>query len=159
MMTHLQHGLEIALLVQLVTFVLHDTVPLGRWNNLAHFRQEIPRARRLRGSILNTATALGTVLLFWLGWIQQGFMAGDFRMTLLITLGILLYMELNAWWRPYLFGATPAMVEKLRPNWAGTYAFLPLRNGLRPNAMHSVMHASTLAAFVFALLDHGMRHQ
>ena len=119
MMTHLQHGLEIALLVQLVTFVLHDTVPLGRWNNLAHFRQEIPRARRLRGSILNTATALGTVLLFWLGWIQQGFMAGDFRMTLLITLGILLYMELNAWWRPYLFGATPAMVEKLSAELGG----------------------------------------
>ncbi len=103
---------------------------------------------------MNSVTALAAVGLFWLGWMRGGELAGDFRMALLIMMGVMVYMEFGAWWRPYLFGATPAIVEKLRPNWEGTYAFLPVKNGIRPNAMHSIMHASTLAAFVFALVDH-----
>jgi hypothetical protein len=153
-MSGVQIGLGISVLVQVVTFAVHDTIPLGRWNNLAHFKQEIPLQRRLRGSLMNSVTALAAVALFWLGWMHRGESAGVFRMALLVMLGVMVYMEFGAWWRPYLFGATPAIVEKLRPNWQGTYAFLPLRNGIRPNAMHSIMHASTLAAFVFALVDH-----
>ena len=153
-MSWVVRGLEIAVWVQFVTFALHDTVPLGRWNNLAHFKQEIPLARRVRGSVMNSVTAGAVVLLFWLGWMRGGDMAGDWRMTLLITLGVMVYMEFGAWWRPYLFGATPAIVEKLRPNWEGTYAFLPVKNGIRPNTMHCIMHASTVAGFVFALVDH-----
>ncbi len=84
-------------------------------------------------------------------------MAGDWRMTLLITLAVLVYMEFRAWWRPYLFGPTPAIVDKLRPNWEGTYAFLPERHGIRPNTMHCVMHAATVAGFGFALADHMTR--
>jgi hypothetical protein len=150
-------GLEIAVLVQFVTFALHDTVSMGRWNNLAHFRREIPLGRRVRGSVMNSVTAGAVVVLFWLGWEHGGGMAGDWRMTLLITMGVLAYMEFGSWWRPYLFGSTPAIVEKLRPNWEGTYAFLQERNGIRVNAMHCVMHAATVAAFGFALADHMMR--
>jgi hypothetical protein len=153
-MSGVQIGLGISVLVQLLTFALHDTIPLGRWNNLGHFKREIPLQRRVRGSVMNSVTALAAVGLFWLGWMRGGELAGDFRMALLIMMGVMVYMEFGAWWRPYLFGATPAIVEKLRPNWEGTYAFLPVKNGIRPNAMHSIMHASTLAAFVFALVDH-----
>jgi hypothetical protein len=156
-MTWVVRGLEIAVWVQFVTFAAHDTVPLGRWNNLGQFRREIPLGRRVRGSLLNVVTAGAAVVLFWLGWVSGGEMAGDWRMTLLITLAVLVYMEFRAWWRPYLFGATPAIIEKLRPNWEGTYAFLPVRNGIRPNAMHCVMHAATVAGFGFALADHMTR--
>jgi hypothetical protein len=150
-------GLEIAVWVQFVAFAVHDTVPLGRWNNLGRFKREIPLARRVRGSLMNIVTAGAVVLLFYAGWAHGGDLAGDWRMTLLITLGVLIYMEFRAWWQPYLFGATPAIVEKLRPNWEGTYAFLPERNCIRPNAMHCVMHASTMAGFGLALADHFMR--
>jgi hypothetical protein len=153
-MNWIVRGLEIALWVQFITFALHDTMPLGRLNNLGHFKQEIPLARRLKGSLMNIVTAGAIVVLFYAGWVHGGDMADVWRMTLLITLGVLVYMEFVAWWRPYLFGATPAIVEKLRPNWEGTYAFLPAKNGIRPNTMHCVMHASTLAGFVFALVDH-----
>jgi hypothetical protein len=156
-MNWIVRGLEISVWVQFVLFAAHDTIPLGRWNNLGQFRREIPLARRVKGSIANIVTAGAVVVLFWLGWLRGGEMAGDWRMTLLITLGVLVYMEFGAWWRPYLFGATPAMVEKLRPNWEGTHAFLPERNGIRPNAMHSMMHAATLAGFGFALVDHFIR--
>jgi hypothetical protein len=156
-MNWIVRGLEIAVSVQFVTFALHDTIPLGRWNNLGHFKQDIPLARRVKGSIANSVTAGAVLLLFWLGWMHGGSMAGDWRMTLLITMGVLVYMEFVSWWRPYLFGATPAIVEKLRPNWEGTYAFLPKRNGIRPNAMHLIMHAATLAGFGFALVDHSLR--
>jgi hypothetical protein len=123
-------------------------------DNLAQFRREVPLKRRVRGSVANSATAGAVVVLFLLGWVRGGEMAGDWRMTLLIMMGVLVYMEFVAWWRPYLFGATPEIVEKLRPNWEGTYAFVPVRKGIRPNAMHAIMHASTLAGFVFALVDH-----
>jgi hypothetical protein len=150
-------GLEIAVWVQFVTFAAHDTIPLGRWNNLAHFKREIPLARRIKGSVANSLTAGAIVVLFWLGWIHGGDMAGDWRMTLLITMGVMVYMEFGAWWRPYLLGATPAIVEKLRPNWEGTYGFLPERNGIRPNAIHALMHTATVAGFGLALADHFMR--
>ena len=156
-MNWIVRGLEIAVWVQFVTFAVHDTVPLGRWNNLERFRREIPLAPRVKGSLLNVVTAGAIVVLFYAGWVHGGDMAGDWRMTLLITMGVLVYMEFGAWWRPYLFGATPAIVEKLRPNWEGTYVFLPEKNGIRPNAMHCVMHAATVAGFGFALADHFMR--
>jgi hypothetical protein len=156
-MSWIVRGLEIAVWVQFVTFALHDTIPLGRWNHLARFKREIPLGRRVRGSVMNSLTAGGIVWLFWLGWAHGGDMAGDWRMTLLITMGVLVYMEFGAWWQPYLFGATPAIVQKLRPNWEGTYAFLPEKNGVRVNAMHCVMHASTAAGFGFALADHVLR--
>jgi hypothetical protein len=150
-------GLEIAAWVQFVTFAVHDTIPLGRWNNLSQFQRVIPLGRRVRGSVLNSVTAGAVLVLFWLGWMRGGETGGFFRVALLVTLGVLVYMEFRAWWRPYLFGATPAIIEKLRPNWEGTYAFLPERNGIKPNAMHCVMHAATVAGFGFALADHFMR--
>jgi hypothetical protein len=156
-MNLVERGIGIAVLVQLVTFALHDTVPLGRWNNLGYFKREIPLGRRVRGSLQNSVTALAVVGMFTMGWMRGGDSAGDWRMALLITSGVLVYMEFRAWWQPYLFGSTPEEVRKLLPNWEGTYAFLPLKNGIRPNAMHCIMHASTLAAFVFAVVDHYSR--
>jgi hypothetical protein len=156
-MNWVERGIGIAVLVQLVTFALHDTVPLGRWNNLGRFKREIPLGRRVRGSLQNSVTALAVVGVFYMGWMRGGESAGDWRMALLITAGVLLYMEFRAWWRPYLFGSTPEEVAKLLPNWEGTYAFLPVRNGVRPNAMHVLMHASTLAMFVLAVVDHSVR--
>jgi hypothetical protein len=153
-MNAIASGIGIAVLVQLATFALHDTVPLGRWNKLGEFRREIPLGRRVRGSVLNGVTALVMVGMFYMGWLRGGDSAGDWRMALLVTAAVLLYMEFRAWWQPYLFGSSPEEVAKLLPNWQGTYAFLPVRNGIRPNAMHAIMHASTLAAFTLALVDH-----
>ena len=149
-----ERSLEIALLVQLMTFALHDTVPLGRWNNLRRFRAEIPLQRRVTGSLANSVTALATVGMFYMGWLRGGKGDSDWQMALVITLGVLVYMEFRAWWQPYLFGASPEIVAKLLPNWERTYAFLPVRNGIQPNAMHCLMHASTVVAFVCALVDH-----
>ena len=142
-------ALELTLLLQLLLFLLHDTVPLGRWNNLTALRAAVPLRRRIIGTLMNTAIGLLALYFFHMSSMHHSQMA----LTWLIVLqAFMVYGEVRWWWYPYFAGASPVLVARLRPNWEGTLTFLPERNGIRPNALHCVMHTMTLAALIFAIL-------
>jgi hypothetical protein len=142
-------SLEITLLLQLLLFLLHDTVPLGPWNNLTALRAAVPLRRRIIGTLMNAAIGLLAMYFFHMSSMPHSQMA----LTWLIVLqAFMVYGEVRWWWYPYLAGAGPALIARLRPNWEGTLTFLPERNGIRPNALHCLMHSMTLAALVLAIL-------
>jgi hypothetical protein len=144
----LQCALEVVLLLQLLLFLFHDIFPLGRWNNLPALRAAVPARRLIVGTLMNTAIGLLALYLFHMHSMHHSRTA----LTWLIVLqGFMVYGEVRWWWYPYFAGASPALVARLRPNWEGTAAFVPERNGIRPNSLHCVMHALTLAAFLLAV--------
>jgi hypothetical protein len=149
-----QYLLPIVLVLQLLVLAGHDTVPLGRWNNLRHFRSVVPLRRRVIGSLINSATGILAVVLYLL--YRRHDSTGSL-MGLIVLQALLFLGELRSWWWPYFFGASPTVVTHLRPNWEGTIAFLSERNGIRLNAMHCVMHGLTLAALGLALAEHSSR--
>jgi hypothetical protein len=143
--------LEIVVLLQLIILAVHDTIPLGRWNNMQGFRSMVPVRRRVIGTTINTATG---GLALWMCLEGLAHAAPGLLMGLIVLQAVLFVMELRAWWVPYFFGSTPETVAHLRPNWEGTIAFLPVRHAVRVNAMHCLLHALTLAALVLAIVEH-----
>jgi hypothetical protein len=118
---------------------LHDWVPLGRLNNLAGIRAVDTRTKRTITTVLSTLPFLvgfaGSAYygstpyppwLFWWLWISYG--AG-------------LYGMLRAWYLPYLVYHDPARAARYQERFAHTHAFLPLRNGIRPDTLHVAFHA------------------
>ncbi|MGA8940999.1 MAG: hypothetical protein WB439_17680 [Acidobacteriaceae bacterium] len=150
MIRGIQHVLEAVVLLQLLVLALHDTIPLGRLNNLQNFRAAVPLRRRVIGSSVNTAVGLWAVWLCWHGAMAGG--RGDL-IGLIVLQGLLFLGEIRSWWWGYFFGASPETVGHLRPNWEGTIAFLPERNGINLNVVHCVMHALTLAGLVLAVAE------
>lgn len=53
--------------------------------------------------------------------------------------------ELQAWWIPYFFRSDPARAARYQTMFGNTHAFLPERNGIRPNTLHIILHVATLA--------------
>jgi hypothetical protein len=53
---------------------------------------------------------------------------------------------LRAWWVPYLRVADPVRAARYRNRFANTHAFLPERNGIRPDTLHVTFHAVFIAA-------------
>ena len=47
-------ALELVLFLQLLVFLLHDLVPLGRWNNLSVIGSAVPLRRRIFGALVNS---------------------------------------------------------------------------------------------------------
>jgi hypothetical protein len=131
----------------IVLFVaLHDWLPLRSLNNLAGIRavdtrmqllrttalSTLPFAVGLAGSVYHSTTHFPTWLM-WLLWITYG--AG-------------LYGVLRAWYLPYLVYSDPARAARYRERFADTHAFLPARNGIRPDTLHVTFHAVLLALIV-----------
>ncbi len=141
------------LVLQLIVLAAHDTAPLGRWNNLSHFKTTAPLRRRVIGTLVNTATG-GLALLFY--YLARRHGPTEPLTGVIVVQGLLFFGELRAWWWPWFFGAKPEVVAHLRPNWEGTFSFFPERHGLRINALHSLLHFLTLAALLVALFSkHG----
>ena len=65
-----------------------------------------------------------------------------------ISYALLFAGELRAWWWPYLFRPDPERSTRYRGMFGRTSAFLPERNGIVPNTLHTVLHASTAATLV-----------
>jgi hypothetical protein len=125
---------------------LHDWIPLGRLNDLEAVKRANPNSRLAVATILSTAPfAFALIesvlhahqpfphwLVQWLWW----------------SYGLLFLGELRAWWAPYFFGAKPGLVDRYEVMFGKTTAFLPRRNGLQPNTLHVVLHATTLLTLV-----------
>jgi len=125
---------------------LHDWIPLGTFNNLAGVRAADPGAKLFTTTLLSAAPyAFGLAAsvmyfgkpypdwLFWWLWISY----------VLLFLG-----QLRAWWIPYLVRPDPVRAARYQQMFGPTHAFLPERNGIRPNTLHILLHASTAALLI-----------
>jgi hypothetical protein len=124
----------------------HDWIPLGKLNNLAGIGAADTTRKLIVTTALSTlpyaiafvasvyyAEARFPMWLMWLLWISYG--AGVYGM-------------LRAWWVPYLFVKDPVRAARYQVRFAQTHAFLPARNGIRPDTLHVSFHAAFVTAFV-----------
>lgn len=142
--------------VQVAILWLHDWLPVPPLNDVAAVRaadstrrlvivtcvQSLPYTVGLIFS-LSLGTGGGMGWLFW--W-------------LLISYGVLFVGELRAWWIPYFAGSDPVRAERYRLMFGRTHAFLPERNGIRPNTLHVLLHcctAATLAVLIASAVSWG----
>jgi len=133
--------------VYVVLFIaLHDWIPLGRLNNLRGIRAVDPAAKRLAVTALSTlpfAVGLAASVHYadvgfprWLLWF------------LWCSYATGLYGILRAWWLPYLLIPDPARAARYRARFENTHAFLPARNGIRPDTLHAGFHGVFLIAVI-----------
>jgi hypothetical protein len=125
---------------------LHDWVPLGKLNNLAGIRAADSRSRLLWVTLISAlpyAVGLAATVAYsatgfpmWVGYL------------LWISYAAGLYGMLRAWWVPYLLVADRATAARYQLRFSNTHAFLPTRNGIRPDTLHVCFHAVFLATFV-----------
>jgi len=141
----------IALQSWIVLFLaLHDWVPLGRLNNNAGKRREDPFFHLLLTTLVAAVPALvclcysieyfGRAYPFWVDcWF-------------LITYGLFAIGLLRAWWVPYLMLPDERRAARYKTIFADTHAFLPARNGIVPDTLHTLLHISImLVLFLLAV--------
>jgi hypothetical protein len=126
--------------------LLHDWIPLGSLNNIAAVRAANSSSKLLLDTSISTSFFLfGFVFSVlhrngpyphWLLWY------------LLISYLFLFYGELTAWWIPYFGAPQPERAARYQTMFAGTHAFLPPRNGIPLNTLHTVLHVFTLATVI-----------
>jgi hypothetical protein len=134
----------------LLFLLLHDWVPMGRLNNLTAIRREDSMARSLFVTLLPAVPcAIGLYCCArFLGRPYPSWLA-----TLLwATYGTLLVGVLRAWWIPYLLVPEPERAARYRTIFAGTYRFLPQRNGMAPDTLHVSFHVALVATAVLLIL-------
>lgn len=132
--------------IQVAILWLHDWVPLGRLNDIGAVQAKDTPGRLVRVTLIQsvpfTIGFAATVLFIQTGsppWLWNW---------LWISYGILFAGELRAWWWPYLIRPDPVRAERYREMFGGTSAFLPARNGIVPNTLHTILHASTAATLI-----------
>lgn len=137
-------------LLQVAILLLHDWVPLGPLNNLAAIRTSRTTRELLLGTVVSSllpAFGLGLSLWYWrAGW------PGWVRHYLLFAYGFLFIGELEAWWVPYWIWPQPKRSEEYARAYDQTHACLPTRNGIRPNTLHVLLHAMTVATLILLAL-------
>lgn len=140
-------GVLLALQCFVVLFVaLHNWIPLGALNNVSGIRVEFPTGKLLVTTLINftpVAIGLAVSVLYVLrghpGWVFWW---------LWITYGLACYGSFKAWWMPYLFRPDPQLAARYRTMYAETHAFLPERNGIRPNTLHVLFDVATIAILI-----------
>jgi hypothetical protein len=125
---------------------LHDWIPLGTFNDVKAVRATYPVRKLVAGTVIGltpfaiglgaSAINLGRAYPAWLFW------------WLWISYGLLFVGELRAWWIPYLFHPEPERAARYQAMFGETHAFLPERNGIRPNTLHVILHIMTLTTLV-----------
>jgi hypothetical protein len=129
---------------------VHDWAPLGKFNNLQGIRaadttrklavvtilSTLPFAIALMGSVYYSKSHFPS----WLAW------------TLWISYGAAAYGMLRTWWIPYLFGNDPERAKRYQLRFAHTHAFLPIRNGIRPDTLHVCFHVVLVTSIILLVL-------
>jgi hypothetical protein len=130
-----------------VLFLLfHDWVPLGRLNNLTAIRGQDSVVRSVLVTLLPGAPA-ALALFFCAKYFGEPY-PDWLEMLLWITYGLLVIGLLRAWWIPYLFGTDPARAARYQIIFADTHSFLPKRNGMAPDTLHTCFHIAAVATMV-----------
>jgi hypothetical protein len=139
-------GLLALQVFQVLFLVVHDWVPLGPLNDVRAVRAADPTARLALVTALSTAPFLVGLA----GSLAH--VRGPYPGWLMIWLWVnytgLFLGQVRAWWLPYLARPEPKRAARYHAMFARTHAFLPERNGMRPNTLHVILHASTLATLV-----------
>jgi hypothetical protein len=137
----------LALQTFVVVFLLfHDWIPLGRLNNLAAIRGQDALLHRVFVTLLPTVpAAIG--LIFSARHFGQSY-PDWLEMLLWINYGVLILGILRAWWIPYLVVPDAERAARYQAIFAGTHSFLPQRNGMAPDTLHTLFHLVTLATLV-----------
>jgi hypothetical protein len=156
MLQHLKPTLEftfIALQAVVVAFLLlHDWVPLGRLNNLGAIRGEDTLLRSVFVTLLPAVPA--AIGLFYSARYRGRPYPDWLEMLLWITYGIFLLGMLRAWWIPYLVYPDKERAARYQVIFAGTHSFLPKRNGMAPDTLHTLFHLVTVSTvFLLFLRD------
>jgi hypothetical protein len=125
---------------------LHDWIPLGTLNDVPSVRGANRGSKLFVGTLISATPFViglaGSVIYFrsgypvWLFW------------WLWISYGLLFLGEWQAWWIPYLFYPDRERAARYKTMFGTTHAFLPERNGIRPNTLHIILHAATLSALI-----------
>jgi hypothetical protein len=141
----------LALQTLVVAFLLfHDWIPLGRLNNLTAIRGE---DTLLRSIFVTLLAAVPAAIGLFFGARHFGQPYPDWlEMLLWITYGVLILGMLRAWWIPYLVRPDPERAARYQTIFAGTHSFLPRRNGMAPDTLHTLFHLVTLATLVALFL-------
>jgi hypothetical protein len=145
------HSIAIDVLFALQSFHVlflasHDWIPPGTLNDVTAVRGANPGGKLAVGTIISTipfAIPLGASA-FYFG---RAYPEWLFRW-LWISNCLLFVGELTTWWIPYFFRGEPARTERYRVTFGATHAFLPERNGIRPNTLHVILHAATVALLI-----------
>jgi hypothetical protein len=124
----------------------HDWIPLGSLNNLSGIRAADSRLKLFVVTMLSTlpfAVGFGGSIYYssngfpmWLMW------------WLWISYGVGLYGILRAWWIPYLLVVDPIRAARYQQRFSQTHAFLPMRNGIRPDTLHVSFHVVVVVLIV-----------
>ena len=140
-----------------VGFLLfHDWGGLGRLNNLAAIRSQDTMLRRVFVTLLpGVPAAIG--LFFSARYFGQPY-PHWLEMLLWITYGLFLLGLLRAWWIPYLVLPDPERAARYQIIFANTHSFLPKRNGMAPDTLHTLFHVATVATLVALLLRDRVNH-
>ena len=134
-----------------VLFLLvHDWVPLGRLSNFTAKRDADPLANRIFVTLLPAVPA-GLGLYFCAKNFAHAYPPGVLIL-LWITYGSFLFGILRAWWVPYLLVPDPERAARYKEIFAGTHRFLPERNGIAPDTLHTIFHGVTLAVVMMLAL-------
>jgi hypothetical protein len=133
--------------LMVVLFIaLHDWVPLGALNNLAGIREADAPSTLLWTTFISTLPfAIGLIATAYYASSRFPMWLGD---CLWITYTAGVYGMLRAWWVPYLLIPDPARAARYQVRFSKTHAFLPSRNGIRPDTLHVCFHAVLIATFV-----------
>ena len=145
------HSVAMIALLALQCFVvlfvaLHNWIPLGTLNNVKGVRVEFPTGKLFVVTLINfTPVAIGLgATAFYFGRVYPGWVIW----WLWITYGLACYGSFKAWWMPYLLRPDPQRAARYRTMYAATHAFLPERNGIRPNTLHVLFDIVTLAILI-----------
>lgn len=147
--------------VVVLFIALHDWIPLGNLNNLRGIRAADTARKRVLVTALSTLP-FGIAFAASTYYAKSGF-PGWLMWLLWLSYGIALYGMLRTWWIPYLLVKDPERVERYQVRFAQTHAFLPVRNGIRPDTLHVSFHAVfattlvLLAILSFSNHAHGMK--
>jgi hypothetical protein len=137
--------IDLALTLQIFVvlfLLLHDWVPLGSLNDVKAAQAADTRRRLI---VVTVASALPSIV----GLVGSLYFRRAFPTWLTVWLWLtyvgLLLGQVRAWWIPYLFVPEPARAARYKSMFEHTHAFLPSRNGIRPNTLHMILGAAILS--------------
>ena len=125
---------------------LHDWIPLGTLNDVKAVRAANPGHKLAAATLISltpfaiglgaSAINFGRAYPAWLFW------------WLWISYALLFVGELTAWWIPYFFRPDSGRAWRYQAMFGNTHAFLPERNGIKPNTLHVILHIVTLTTLI-----------
>ncbi len=138
--------------LQVAILWLHDWLPLRPLNDVVEAQAQDSRGRLIRVTVIQslpfTVGLVASIVFARTGhpsWVWSW---------LWISYAILFAGELRAWWWPYLVRPDPVRAARYRVMFGGTATFLPERNGMVPNALHTILHAATAATLIVLAMAH-----